>query len=488
MAQKCEICDRQTDFFEGVDYGDKCIFHCDKSDEAKWGSSESKDVKRFWRAIREKIRIESHSNSESHTFEFFIFPIFEESTRLPEISGRLTYSKDSFCLYQEENFWIAIDGDIPIKFTKEARFEDSIFCYKAIFDYVNFSISPLFESVLFKDECSFHFSKFLDGNPFFMLCKFNNYANFEKLASKNISFVDCDFFNNCTLNFAENTMLDEIELAYANFEKNAVFYLGDILCNNLKIIGLHGTNSKFINLRVNHNFMVEESILNNTNFSNIVFNPRCVIEINNTSLSNSNFTKIKWGEINENRFKIDRQMARQLKSINDAQGETVIANDFYALEMRLHSKELNWREHFGEKLVQNIHGLISNHSNDWALPTVWFFVFGLLFGTLARDVIPIFIVLSVFGLIGIGVVFADKIPTKHYKFFAFGFFAVSILFYSQSYASVEYVAALMNPLNIKDSKDLLVNTNLVLVYVCRIIEVFIGYQIITAIRKNTRRK
>ena len=182
-------------------------------------------------------------------------------------------------------------------------------------------------------------------------------------------------------------------------------------------------------------------------------------------------------------------MARQLKFVNDAQGETVIANDFYTLEMRLRSKELSWREHFGEKLVQNIHGLISNHSNDWVLPTIWFFVFGFLFAGIAKIAIISWLPISLlFIVIGFGVYDADNLSQNELKQLAIATLAASIFCFILFSSDFEFVVALVNPLNLKDSKYLLGDTNLVLIYACRIIEVFIGYQIITAIRKNTRRK
>lgn len=465
MTQKCEICDRQTDFFEDVDYGDKCIFHYDKSDEERWGNPDSADVDRFSRAIKEQIQYDIDNDIDRHRFEKYIFPIFiwgnKTNNFLLESPLALMFSTVSF-MYEVE---------IRDIYIEKCHFDGSIF-YK---DVKLFSV----------DIESLHFSacKFLGNFNVYMIGGNEFVVEFITL-EKSVLFVDSvlEYFL-----FDTNRISKDTYIQFENLE-----------CKELNINGIVGdlTSFNIKNVTAKNAFEIGNCNLLKTTFNGLHINEASLIGIKESSFMGSHLTQIDWGQIDENRFvdnlhfknKVDRQIIRQLKSIYDTQGETVIANDFYALEMRLRSKELNWREHFGEKLVQNIHGLVSNYSNDWALPTIWFFVLGLLFGVLARDIIPTPITLSIFGLIGVSIAFADRIPTKYYKMLAFGFLAMAALLYSLSYVSVEYVAALMNPLNIKDSKDLLGDTNLVLIYACRTIEVFIGYQIITAIRKNTRRK
>jgi len=452
MAQKCEICDRQSDFFEGVDYGDRCIFHCDKSDEAKWGNPESEDVGIFWRAIREQIATEIAQNAGEHNFENYYFPVFDNFG--DNLSGRFVFTKNvSFgcAKFLKRAVFQGID------FTKDVTFGGAFFYCGASFESVNFDhliLTPV--TNMDTKNFSFSFANITISKAFDF-----HIASISGLKIRSLKLIDKAFL------VIEILECDEFYLSNLYGEDTSI---------NIKNLGIKGV------------VKITDTMFGKTEFNNFNLNSCKKIILTNVSFIGSHLTNIKWGEINEERFQIDRQMARQLKSINDAQGETVIANDFYALEMRLRSKELNWREHFGEKLVQNIHGLVSNHSNDWVLPSIWFFVIGLLFVVLAKGVIPVLLVAFVFGLIGTSVFLADKIPTKYYKGLAFGFFAVSALLYSESFVGAEYLAAFVNPLNIKDSKDLLGDTNLVLIYACRIIEVFIGYQIITAIRKNTRRK
>ncbi len=275
------------------------------------------------------------------------------------------------------------------------------------------------------------------------------------------------------------TLEDKAFLEIRNIKSDFIF---------IESVKGRASNIDISNISCFKKISIKNSLFDKTEFNGFDLIKCKKIGIKNVSFIGSHLTNVKWGAINEDRFDIDRQMARQLKSINDAQGETVIANDFYALEMRLRSKELSWREHFGEKLVQNIHGLISNHSNDWALPTIWFFAFGFIFAAFAKAGVLGLPLLLLFVVVGFGAYDADNFSLNESKQLASAILATSIFCFLLFSGDFEFLAALVNPLNFKDSKDLLGNTNLVLIYVCRIIEVFIGYQIITAIRKNTRRK
>ncbi len=395
---KCEICGRET-FYEGVGYGfNRCIFHCDKSDEAKWGNPEGEDVKRFWRAIREQISEDlfdydqySIFDSKSHNFDNYIFPVFEEykSTTSPNSDKCLSDCENNFWQTGEKNYSIVHLGFL-LPFS----------CQNAQFKY-----GAKFYGVTFKKYANFNNSSF-DG-----VVKFTDLRLHSTLDMCNVRFDDAEIWITKTqfeyvfgthtmpttinlngikigknFDFSCRQKCREVRLANADIADKAYVSMYDVKCDKLSLnIPRNGAaNIKMTGIEICAALDIEGTILDKTEFNGLNLESVERIELENTSFIGSHLTNVKWGKINEERFKIDRQMARQLKSINDAQGETVIANDFYALEMLLRSKELNWREHFGEKLVQNIHGLISNHSNDWALPTIWFFAFAFLFAALAK--------------------------------------------------------------------------------------------------------
>lgn len=63
----------------------------------------------------------------------------------------------------------------------------------------------------------------------------------------------------------------------------------------------------------------------------------------------------------------NREIVRIIKNIYESQNNIIEVNKFYALEMKEREKELNpFKEPF-EWLVFKIHGLASNHSQDWIL-------------------------------------------------------------------------------------------------------------------------
>jgi hypothetical protein len=490
---KCENCMEDT-VCEGVEYGDKCIFHCGKSDEVRWGNPGSEDVKRFWRAIRGQIKNEVEIGAEEHNFENYIFPIFEEMRIVSHYNNKDDYS--DYHSKEEKNFWAVDDTDRAfLIFSLPVNFRNTYFANGAYFARTTFSGYANFNDSLFKYDADFRNINISGHFSFHHASVQSMILTTAKVNPDSIiSFIGFDI--NGDFDFSSNRCCRRVSFLSVDIKEKTSFFIKNTKCEDFLLSDIlnKSANIRFTNIEVLQRLSMHNIMFDKTEFNGLSLEKAERIELENTSFIGAHLTNINWGEINDSRFKgvddkpLDRQMARQLKSINDAQGETVIANDFYALEMGLRSKELNWREHFGEKLVQNIHGLVSNHSNDWVLPTIWFFVFGLLFATLAKYSILKEIVLVSFLVIGGLIAFADKIPAKNYIWTAIGVLTVSFIVFVDSSATFEFVAALVNPLNFKDSKDLLGNANLVLIYACRIIEVFIGYQIITAIRKNTRRK
>lgn len=544
MAE-CEVCGKNT-VCEDVDYGDKCIFHCDKSDEAKWGNPDSEDVKRFWRAIRFDMRLDIDKD-QSHSFISNIFPVFENFSKPKEHDA----DGQNFFLVNKFNQTV-------LAFSNEVIFSGVVFTQELIFANIKFRHILITGSSFDKDaiftECSFEDGFFLTKSTiskelFFSSCNFSNYASIRLLNSQSLEFYyvvfnngltihdtqktssikikHCDFKENFELTtslgvISEDTMfgsnkahklsVEDSKLKNINisqlkigglvfnnneFEEKSIINLKSIECSSFAFNDIHtnSSNTKLTDLKVSNFVGFKNVLLDKVEFNGFDLHSCVEIRLDNVSFIGSHLTNIDWGEINENRFKgtdgerLDRQMARQLKSINDAQGETVIANDFYALEMRLRSKELKWfHKKDEEKFVQNIHDIVSIHSSNWAIAFMWFISFGLLFAVLAKDSLLSQLVYFLFFVIFLVVLIADKISEKWRNIAVFAVMMLSMLGYYYSFVNLEFVFALVNPLHLKDADEILKGTNPILVYVCRIIEVFIGYQIITAIRKNTRRK
>jgi hypothetical protein len=538
MAE-CEVCKKDT-VCESVDYGDKCIFHCDKIDEAKWGNPESEDVKRFWRAIRYEMRCE---NENSYSFIKHIFPIFED------------FNKPKADDADGQNFFLANENNQTVlAFEKNVHFHKVVFTRLVIFrniTFKNLSINGCvfdygvnFSHCIFNDEltisktntknellffkCNF-LSKIFIRMPTTQALKFSGNVfskdfiirDIQETSSVKISH--CDFKENFELTTSLGTLaedpnkIDELIVEKSKLQDVNIFQLktGGLIFQNNKFkekstvnlnliecsrfafndILTNGSSIKLTDLKASQFVGFKNVLLDKTEFNGFDLHFCTEIRLDNVSFIGSHLTNIDWGEINENRFKgtgckrLDRQMARQLKHINDTQGETVIANDFYALEMRLRSKELKWfHKKDEEKFVQNIHDIVSVHSGNWAIASMWFITFGLLFSVLAKDSLLSPFVYFLFFVIFLVVLIADKISEKFRNICILVIMMLSMLGYYYSFVNLEFVFTLVNPLQLKDSENILKDVNPVLIYTCRIIEVFIGYQIITAIRKNTRRK
>ncbi len=228
MAGKCEICDRQTDFFEDVEYGDRCIFHCDKSDETKWGSPESEDVKRFWRAIREQIRNDLDIKKEEHDFSNFAFP----------------------AIYNDNNFFEA-----DKKFQLTVNFEGAIFFDFVQFENVDFQANVTFEKVNFPLHVSFKNANFYGNANFNSSCFVNNAysSSFEKIdltlvlldglvTFENASFLgygnEINFYNtvfNCLVDYTKTKFEGNTSFYYAKFlkseESSHFFYMAEFYGN-----------------------------------------------------------------------------------------------------------------------------------------------------------------------------------------------------------------------------------------------------------------
>lgn len=85
-------------------------------------------------------------------------------------------------------------------------------------------------------------------------------------------------------------------------------------------------------------------------------------------------------------FKVEncnRETARIIKDSFEQQNNIIEANKFYALEMKEREKELDKDKengkNFFEWLVFKVHGLSSNHSQDWLQVLYWIISLGFVF-------------------------------------------------------------------------------------------------------------
>lgn len=140
------------------EYGDKCIFHCEKDDwyeedkngNRDWSKSDN-NIEKFWTDItNEKIHLDHYN------FEKFIFPRFLDS---PVI--RFHWTNDPNKVLQK-----------PVRFF-EAIFKDDAIFHIIFKEYANFS------GVNFERKADFEACDF-QGGSIFKQCRFGGGANYEK--------------------------------------------------------------------------------------------------------------------------------------------------------------------------------------------------------------------------------------------------------------------------------------------------------------------
>ena len=209
---------------------------------------------------------------------------------------------------------IDLDEDTSIIFTK---------CH--FLDVTNFSKLSEVKDITF-DNCTF------DEDIFFHKIEFKNLFIFEDCTiSKNITFQNITF--NKTTSFINTKFLGEFNLIHTRFDDLALF--NDVDVNTL--------------------------LLDNTFFN-----------------KEANFLKIEVTNL-------DRETARIIKYSFEKQGNIIESNKFYAKEMEERRKELaitiedkkekslkTWKDYF----VFKVHGITSNHSQDWLLSLYWIFIVG----------------------------------------------------------------------------------------------------------------
>ncbi|RZV18566.1 pentapeptide repeat-containing protein [Aliarcobacter butzleri] len=206
--------------------------------------------------------------------------------------------------------------------------------------------------------------------------------------------------------------------------------------------------------------------------------------------SNVNFLELKAKMKN-------RETARIIKDSFEKQNNIIESNKFYALEMKEREKELeeDIREgkNFFEWLVFKIHGLSSNHSQDWTLALFWIINLTFFYSYLniqPNDKILVFKI--IFSCIAISVIacMTIKIPEENKERRWLTTIPVTIVCYVLYGYLVETDWSLaefsknLNPFSIMRGDEPITLGTLIF----KIIIAYLIYQFIISIRQNTRRK
>jgi uncharacterized protein YjbI with pentapeptide repeats len=451
----------------------KCVFHCDKSEwkrksdfiiseydlEAEiiyfW---DEKKVNYFWFEFKKFIEIEIDLSKEDiyYRFSAFEFPELKK-----DIFDGYTFRTDlvftNSCIFE---------GNIEffnVIFKKEVYFDDckikgninlgkSIFEGRFTFNNMknikegSFRFAKFEKKVEFKEtdckEIDFYNVTFKDLVDFYN-SNFMGKTNFERTTFKNISVLTKVIFK------------DDIDFKYTTFEKLAQF---------------------------------EETIFEKK------------LNLENTIIKDKiNFLKTK--TLNNENLKpeniANRETARIIKDSFEQQNNIIEANKFYALEMKEREKELEEDikegKNFLEWLVFKIHGISSNHSQDWLLALYWIFIIGFISSYYDFNLIQyegkhyeLSLVFKSIGLIFVVLFFYSicKIKDKLVN----GSYFIICFYLVYTYSTEDYLLSLfsktINPFSVMKTNDAINGIQLLF----KIIIAYLIYQLIISIRQNTRRK
>ena len=197
--------------------------------------------------------------------------------------------------------------------------------FQCIIDFINLTEA---KDIYFKG-CTFH------EDVVFEKLQFKNFFIFEDCTiNKNITFQNMTF--NKTTSFIQTKFLGEFNLIHTRFDDLALFNEAEIK-----------------KLRLDNTFFNKEA----------------------------SFLDITVHEL-------DRETARIIKHSFEKQGNIIESNKFYAKEMEERSleleKEVNNKDKrnlksFTDYFIFKIHGITSNHSQDWFLALMWIINLSILF-------------------------------------------------------------------------------------------------------------
>lgn len=206
---------------------------------------------------------------------------------------------------------------------------------------------------------------------------------------KTCKLLNCRFLEEFTLldiNHRKHVIEhgEEILLLDINFDSNAIARIEKAYFKKYEFNTIRELprSFKFLTTKDVDNFIIVDSNLNNFIFQNLSF-VNTDIFLTNSNFINDNyaiFNRVEWSK----NIVADRDTFRQLKLVNDLQGNNIQANKFYSLEMEEYKKELietleNEAKHKNIKLwickIRNMDYIVfkfseiaSDFSRSWVTP------------------------------------------------------------------------------------------------------------------------
>lgn len=322
-----------------------------------------------------------------------------------------------------------------------------------------------------------------------------NYPKVRITEMKFLSLKNCIFLDVIDLSFFLSAKNLEMEYCIFNEDvkvKEVIHKEKFLFQNNLVLKNITFDNIQF---EGTSSFM-KSTFKNELTFQNLRFDDLALFnncQIENLFFRNTFFRK-ESNFLDMTLLKVgSRETARIIKDSFEKQNNIIEANKFYALEMKEREDELERDikegKNFFEWLVFKIHGLSSNHSQDWLLALFWIISFTLLSVTIEK-IFSSHIGLSdkcvvsflIFSMIVISNIYLANSKKVYYLIFIAIYFFIYLIFTEDFY--LKCFSKTLNPFSLMQANDPI--NGIELLY--KIIIAYLIYQLIISIRQNTRRK
>jgi len=527
---KCNICGRLIGQFGNIEK-EQCIFHCDKDEwfdvdengKKDWSNSKSK-ILQFWEKIQEEI-----ATNISIRFNKIMFPIGNGKEYIPFCNVIISGNKVKTigferCVFEDEIVITRLLSPIGIVF-ENCEFKNSIRIIGKIntlefytcsffenldlgirecnqLDFINTTLAP---KLLMFNTCTFNCIIYINNDSFVNSFKcdavhFNNTVEIKNINIEKSIYIELCKFNH-DLSIQNCTFLKEVSFKSSNFSNNSDVFINNNKINILTIMYIINDSAFFTisDVAVYSGLNLQEGSLSNFEIHNCNFE-RAKKTIKNIAFQGNNgftiFNGVKWGDIRNTFDKTtDKDTFRQLKYVNEQQGNIIEANNFYSAEMMTYKEELciNTKpfEKMQDKIIFFMNDIISNFSQNWFLPLLWYFIFGFTFAFLYNSD---FVIINRFSL-----------PAFLFSIWSFAFFLIEyfkhnniriskiLLLLSSSInyfvnvknASWLQLIEFINPFNTSGLDDN--PKRLIWWIIFRMLSVFVVYQFIISLRRQTRR-
>jgi hypothetical protein len=500
--------------FEPYKNYDKCILHCEKDHRF--------DKNEFWQKIREFI---NKQKSEILFYEI-IFPKFEQ-INTSKIIRKMRKDDTPICKITENNlhFW---EADTVRIFDKPVTFMNCTFLGKADFSHIIFKNAVNIRNSNFTDNIRINESQFKNQLYFSENTKINelridystkiNKLKLEDITLSNDLFIKSpeiiklEIINNKKINkirihdseinsiliksnifinefmlknttikgnvnISENNknIIDNFEINGCTFNDDSFIDIKNMNFNNLSIIDNDNISDAFClhDTKIEKKIRFEYTNISNFEFHNCNFESE-KINIGNVSfISNNGFTifnGVKWGDIRKTFDKTSAEMEAYKKEIT-AKGSKAPCR---------------------EKIIFWMNYMVSDFGRSWVQPLLWYLVLGLFFsflylGNLLQNIPALCLITgTIVGFYGL-----MKFRMKVTKSLLIALVPSFFYYFSEAFVKKEYWDLRFNQLlRFINPFDTIKDTNtgsLMLWIVFRLFAVFIIYQFIISLRRQTRR-